>query len=150
MKREYLYILPFVFNFSCLSAGDSTLSKTKTVTKVILLSKMKMDSLSGSSLTDISLIKTYPTKHTCDEDKRYVNLYFCRNDNSRDTLLVFGYCQQPPAYLANDSDNKNPLAIAKSDIQKRYPDSVFVDVPPSFVIAPGSKFVFARLLPLVE
>jgi hypothetical protein len=152
MKKKFYcpYFLVFVLiSTSCLNRKPKP-PGPQLVTKTVLLKKMKFDLLDSSSYTNVSLIKTYPTHHKCNGDDRFVNLYICRNDDSKDTLYVFEPCRSIPTYLADSSRYNSTLSIAKDDIQKKYPNSVFVDVPKNVGISAGSKFVFAKLLPLEE
>jgi len=155
MKKIFYYnlIIPIILIALISNCTQQSQKRNKEVdlkTQVLFLKKMILDTLGDRSYTNISLIKTYKTHQKCSGDDRFVNLYICRNDNSKDTLLVFEACRPVPDYLKEDSKFKNTLSIAKDDVLKKFPDSVFVDLPTSVKISTNSKFVFARLLPLEE
>lgn len=151
MKLSVIYLVVFVacFNMGCIQSRHTKQVKA-TITTTLVLKNLKRGLVDSSSLINISLLQIFPTYHECVDDRRFVNLYICKNDNSKDTLLVFEPCQQIPNYLSNNLADKKPLCIARDDIQKEYPDSVFVDLPYGTKILPGYKFVFAKILPLEE
>jgi hypothetical protein len=151
MKLSVIYLVVFVacFNMGCIQSRQSKQVKA-VITTTLVLKNLKRNLVDSSSLINISLLQIFPTYHECNGDHRFVNLYICKNDNSKDTLLVFEPCQQVPDYLSNNSAEKRPLCIATDDIQKKYLDSVFVDLPHGTKIPPGYKFVFAKILPLEE
>jgi hypothetical protein len=102
------------------------------------------------SYYNVSLLKAFPTHHKCDGDDRYVNLYICRNDNTRDTIIVFQTCRTPPEFLMENSKFKNTLSFDNADVEEKYPKSVFIDLPVNFRLNKNLKYVFVQLEILSE
>ncbi|HTE01377.1 MAG TPA: hypothetical protein VK668_18955 [Mucilaginibacter sp.] len=141
-------LVGFVILVTFLNCGCNT--PEKTYTKTIYIKDLKPINLDNRELINITLFKCYPIKIKYNGDKRYVNLYVCRDNELRDTLFVFESSATVPDYADNGSKFKNVLSIAATEIKDNHPDSVFVDLPPQINISPGSNYVFATLRVLEE
>ncbi len=127
------------------------MTKVAIKTKIINLSTLKpFRKDTAMSYYNISLLKAYPSHQPCTGDDRYVNLWICRNDNTRDTLLVFQSCKPVPNFLTDKSNVKNTLSFANADVQEKHPQSILVHVPADFKLVERFQYVFVPLKILSE
>jgi hypothetical protein len=148
LKTVISTIFLLLLNVSCQNNGAT---KVVLKTKIIDLGTLKPFGKDTSiSYYNISLLKAYPSHQPCTGDDRYVNLWVCRNDNTRDTLLVFQPCKPVPDFLTDNSSVKSTLSFANADVQEKHPQSILVNVPANFKLTGRLQYVFVPLKILSE
>jgi hypothetical protein len=138
MKVKYLFLfLVAILIFSC-----SMLKQRKIYLDELQIAKVKMETTNAKdSCAIVDILYYFPNIEKCESNKKFSNLYVCKQESTGDTLYVFADCGREKTLPFFKG-----VYLAKDSIKNKVVKELVVSIPENYIIPKKAKYVFSDLL----